>query len=119
VVELTDSPTTNAKTGDSIAHKNFRVVTTSLIQWREITVAMKEAQNVALIVGGDLQDICTADVILVNASRPSWGTAMEIVYAHILGKRIVAFCDSDFPSPWLVYHATTICKTFDECFLCV
>src|ERR1700689_3736039 len=64
-----------------------------------------EDMNAGEIVLGDLRDIEGADLILVNAIRPSWGTAMEIVYAHLQGKRVV--CVASPPvSPWLRYHAT-------------
>lgn len=70
-----------------------------------------EASNVQEIVRFDLQDIAHCDCVLVNAERPSWGTAMEIVYAHVLGKPIYAFCSSPTPSPWLVYHCTQVLPT--------
>ena len=68
----------------------------------------KEDESVELIVKGDLDDIRSCDAILVNATRPSWGTAMEIVYASKLnGKKCVAFVDPGKPvSPWLRYHCT-------------
>lgn len=64
----------------------------------------KEAENVEAIVQGDLADIAASDVILVYAVRPSWGTAMEVVYAHQMEKIIVVVCER--PSPWLRFHAT-------------
>jgi nucleoside 2-deoxyribosyltransferase len=72
----------------------------------------KELESIREIVNGDLLDISTADIILVNASRPSWGTAMEIVYAYQYGKRIIAVCP-DKVSPWLAYHADRV-STFEE-----
>jgi hypothetical protein len=56
------------------------------------------------IVLGDIQDIVQSSVILVRAEVPSWGTAMEIVYAWVLGKAIIAFGAGSRPSPWLMYH---------------
>lgn len=71
-----------------------------------------ETTSARAIVGGDLRDIAEADKVLAFAKRPSWGTAMEIVYARILGKRIVAV--ADFPaSPWLTYHAHVMCDSLD------
>lgn len=64
----------------------------------------KEAQSVKAIVAGDMADIRECDVVLVNASRPSWGTAMEIRIAHEMGKFVVAFGAGEKPSPWLVHH---------------
>jgi hypothetical protein len=40
-----------------------------------------EDQNVAAIIDGDKADIDASDVLLVNATQPSWGTAMEVLYA--------------------------------------
>lgn len=71
----------------------------------------KENKYIAQIVHNDEMDIINSDVILVNASRPSWGTAMEIKYAYGLTaneerdrRKIVAFGAGDNPSPWLSYH---------------
>jgi hypothetical protein len=67
----------------------------------------REAENVRAIVQGDLFDIGASDVLMVNASRPSWGTAMEVaIAARHQGhrKQIFAFGAGEAPSPWLVYH---------------
>lgn len=66
-----------------------------------------EDQNVAAIVDGDKADIDACDVLLVNAVRPSWGTAMEVLYAWERGKP--SYCVVGEPiSPWLRYHAMMI-----------
>lgn len=65
-----------------------------------------EGDHTKDIVNGDLQDIAACDVVLVRAEVPSWGTAMEIVYAKLLGKEIVAFGAGPKPSPWLMYHTS-------------
>lgn len=72
-----------------------------------------EDANVTAIVEGDLADIQTCDVVLVNATRPSWGTAMEIPYARQMGKRIVVFGVAR-PSPWLRYHADVVVETLAD-----
>jgi nucleoside 2-deoxyribosyltransferase len=74
----------------------------------------KEDESVNEIVRGDLADIHTADWVLVNATRPSWGTAMEIVYAYRMRKPIVAFVGEAPISPWLRHHCGLICKTVEE-----
>jgi hypothetical protein len=58
------------------------------------------------IVEGDLVDITKSAFLLVNACRPSWGTAMEVVYAHMWNKPCIAFINplSRNISPWLQYH---------------
>ena len=63
-----------------------------------------EGDHVKDLVAGDLQDIAACNVVLVRAEVPSWGTAMEIVYAKLLGKEVVAFGAGSRPSPWLMYH---------------
>ncbi len=63
------------------------------------------------IVEFDLQDIRAADLLLVNYSKPSIGTAMEVFYAsHDLGKFVIAFSPLTFKdcSPWMVRYCTKI-----------
>lgn len=71
----------------------------------------REDQNVAEIVECDLEDIRKSDVVLVNALHgPSWGTAMEIVYAYTNyneRKRIVVVAHPPV-SPWLRHHSTAV-----------
>lgn len=76
----------------------------------------KEAESVNEIVKGDLDDIRLSDVVLVNASRPSWGTAMEVVYAKTSHRppMVYAFGAGDKPSPWLVYHCRRLFPTVEE-----
>lgn len=68
----------------------------------------KEDESVDAIVRGDLEDITASDALLVNAIIPSWGTAMEIVYAHQRNKRIVAVVGEGRVSPWLRYHCEIV-----------
>ena len=67
----------------------------------------KEDEEFRAIVQGDIKDIDNSDVLLVNATKPSWGTAMEVYYAHQQGKRVFAFV-GDRISPWLRYHSTML-----------
>ena len=63
------------------------------------------------IVEFDLQDIREADLLLVNYSKPSIGTAMEVFFAsHDLGKFVIAFSPLPFGdcSPWMVRYCTKI-----------
>ncbi len=75
-----------------------------------------EVDSANEIVEFDLQDIRDADILLVNYSKPSIGTAMEVFYAsHDLGKFVVAF--SPFPfqdcNPWMVKFTTKILPSLD------
>ena len=74
-----------------------------------------EMNNYVTIVEDDINDISNVRFVLVNATRPSWGTAMEIVYAYKLCKYIVCFgCDTTSVSPWLKYHCKHIFQTLEE-----
>lgn len=67
----------------------------------------------ALVVSDDLFDIDCSDALLVNALRPSWGTAMEIRYAYEKSKKIVAFgCNPKHF--WLEFHCTQIVPGLEE-----
>lgn len=81
----------------------------------------KERGHAQDIVNGDVADILRADAILVYAERASWGTAMELVYARMLGKPVYAIYGGYEPSPWLEYHTIsrfasleTACDWFQE-----
>lgn len=61
------------------------------------------------IVDGDCADILDSDVLLMNAPRPSWGTAMEILFGAQYGRRvIVVHPEGTVPSPWVIEHADEI-----------
>lgn len=71
--------------------------------------------NVEEIVEGDLADIRGCDVVLANCWKPSYGTAMELVYAHGMGKRIVVVVpDPGRVSPWLRFHATVVVGSVED-----
>lgn len=69
------------------------------------------------IVQFDKQEIDKADHVLVNAERPTWGTAMEVFYAANQGKPVVAFCGDQTPiSPWLRSHCLAVyARLSDAC----
>jgi nucleoside 2-deoxyribosyltransferase len=66
------------------------------------------------LVYDDLADIARSDIIVVNCSRPSWGTAMEIVHAAQMGKTILRFGSQ--PSPWLDHFGGSECGSLESCF---
>ena len=77
----------------------------------------REVDSANEIVDFDLQDVRDADILLVNYSKPSIGTAMEVFYAaHDLGKFVVAFSPFSFKdsSPWMVRFCTKILPTLDD-----
>jgi 8-oxo-dGTP diphosphatase len=74
----------------------------------------RRIEDVAVIVDTDLRDIDGCDAVLVRVDRPSWGTAMEVRYAHQLGKPIVAFGEVAAPSAWLEYHCAAIYRDIES-----
>jgi nucleoside 2-deoxyribosyltransferase len=71
----------------------------------------REVDSANEIVDFDLQDVRDADLLLVNYSKPSIGTSMEVFYAaHTFGKFVVAFSPYPFQkcSPWMVRFCTKI-----------
>jgi nucleoside 2-deoxyribosyltransferase len=77
----------------------------------------REVDSANEIVEFDLQDVRDADLVLVNYSKPSIGTAMEVFYAsHDLGKFVVAFSPFEFKdcSPWMVKYCTKILLTLED-----
>jgi len=75
-----------------------------------------EFQSQNEIVSLDKSDIIESSILLVNGTKPSWGTAMEIMFAFMHNKNIVTFtgCDYKKVSPWVAFHSTRVCKTLDE-----
>ena len=75
-----------------------------------------EFQSQNEIVSLDKTDIINSDILLVNATKPSWGTAMEIMFAFIKHKVVVAFTGDEYKntSPWVAYHSTRVCRTMYE-----
>ena len=77
----------------------------------------REVDSANEIVEFDLLDVRNADIILVNYSRPSIGTSMEVFYAsHVLGKFVVAFSPYVYRecSPWMVRYCTKILGSLEE-----
>lgn len=75
----------------------------------------KEDESVNEIVQLDKLDVERCDMILAACPKPSVGTSMEIFYAWTLGKPVYAVVPDGAPvSPWLRYHSTRICSTFEE-----
>lgn len=63
------------------------------------------------LVAQDKKWIEQSNVVLANVNVPSWGTAMECLYAASIGKKVVAFAtysSAPFLSPWLRVHCTSV-----------
>lgn len=73
-----------------------------------------EDSNVSKLVHDDLADIASCGAVFVKADAPSWGTAMELVYASQEGCSVIAWGVGDKVSPWLQYHCDYHYKTLEE-----
>ncbi len=76
----------------------------------------REVDSANEIVSFDLQDIADCDIVLVNYSKPSIGTAMEVFHAsHDLGKFVIAFSPLPYEqcNPWMVRFCTKILKDLE------
>lgn len=77
----------------------------------------REVDSANEIVEFDMQDIRDADILLVNYSKNSIGTAMEVFYAsYDLGKFVVAFSPFDFKdcNPWMIRFCTKILPSLED-----
>lgn len=74
----------------------------------------REDENVEEIVRGDMIDIRLSDAVVAWCEAPSWGTAMEIRYAHQIGRRVVVIVPDGPVSPWLRFHATEVVGSLAE-----
>lgn len=75
----------------------------------------REAECYEEIVELDKRDILMSDALLVNYSKPSVGTSMEIFFAWTKGLPIVLWHHPEVPlSPWLRYHCSTFVNTLDD-----
>ena len=76
----------------------------------------REVDSANEIVEFDLQDIRDTDILLVNYSKSSVGTSMEVFFAsQNLGKFVVAFSPYSFKdcSPWMVRFCTKILPSLE------
>lgn len=68
-----------------------------------------EHETFTTIVEGDKADIDSVDFVVAYCWQPSYGTAMEILYAWEQNKPVIIVVPADRPvSPWLTYHGTVV-----------
>lgn len=73
--------------------------------------------NPRSVIWRDKNDIAEADILLVDDSVPGAsmiGSAMEVMFAHALGKLVVVFGRAHSPDYWLDEHAHIRTDTLDE-----
>jgi len=65
------------------------------------------------IVSHDLQYIEKADVIIVVASRPSYGTGIEMYIAKNSNKKLILLANDPVPTPWPVNFSDYVVRNED------
>lgn len=99
---------------------DWRVLIRSLLGGCEIVDPMRrdyrgrEQECWREIVELDKIDVAQCDIVAANAPKPSVGTSMEIFLAWQFAKPIVVITPNPTPSPWLIYHATKIVRTYAD-----
>ena len=69
------------------------------------------------LVEEDKIDIEMSDVVLVNYTKPSTGTAMEIILAWQRAKRVIVVNPKGLQlSPWIWYHAHKVYGSMHEAY---
>ena len=68
----------------------------------------------AEIIKTDLEAIDDATEVLVDLRAASWGTAMEIMYAHGLGTPVIGWGSDGNISPWVRHHVGRIYFTLHD-----
>lgn len=66
------------------------------------------------IVSHDLQFMEKADVIVVVASRPSYGTGIEMYIAKNSNKKVILLANDPVPTPWPVNFSDYVVRNEDE-----
>jgi hypothetical protein len=66
------------------------------------------------IVSHDLQFIEKADVIVVIAGKPSYGTAIEMYVAKNSNKKVILLANDPVPTPWPVNFSDYIVRSEDD-----
>ena len=78
----------------------------------------QEDSQYTVIVEGDKRHINNCDILLVYAENPSWGTAMEIMYAYENTSTYIYFVTpnlhTDNISPWVKYHVDNMFSTIED-----
>ena len=66
------------------------------------------------IVEYDLEYVKKADVIVVIANEPSYGTAIEVFIAKKSGKKVILLAKDPVPTPWPINFSDYIVNDKDQ-----
>ena len=62
----------------------------------------------------DKMAIRACDVLLYNCWDVSFGSAMELFYAHSIGKVTITVTDKYAENPWLIAHSLAMCDVMKK-----
>lgn len=80
--------------------------------WNDMMHRYQFDECCRMLVESDLANLRQADALLAIIPNASVGTAMEIAYARLWGKRVVMVTSlQTFYHPWLWYHGHVIWST--------
>jgi len=66
------------------------------------------------IVNKDRKHIRQSNILIVDGTKPGWGTAMEMFYAKSLRKKVYVFVHDEWRSPWLINYSSIIFEGLDD-----
>lgn len=66
------------------------------------------------IIKHDLEYVNKSDIIIVVANSPSYGTAMEMLIAKEVGKKVIVLAKDPIPTPWPINFSDFIVKDESE-----
>jgi len=66
------------------------------------------------IVDHDLDFVKKSDIIVAISDRPSYGTAIEMLVAKELGKKVILLSEKEVPTPWPIAFSNHIVKNKEE-----
>jgi len=79
----------------------------------------KKNKDEQYLIHCDKLNIQRSDIILANCWQPSFGTAMEILYAWERKKLVFIIFPHDNIHPWIKYHSTKIFKNVDDAIISI
>jgi hypothetical protein len=81
--------------------------------WEAVNPIVVELDKVdpAELIKADYHAICGCSAIIARVRNPSWGTAMELQFAKLVGVPVIGFpflrpANPVSYSPWLIHHIT-------------
>ncbi len=113
-------PIAGCTTEESRAWRNVvKSELTGLYEFKDPTVRLKEDGISDLeIVAGDKLDIVESDIVFANYWKTAaTGTAMEIMFTHMLDRRrlIITVVPKGLPvSPWITIHSDFVFSSLDK-----